>query len=102
MPHAFDPFHKQATLEFFSLFKPAVEAMSHMPELNSQGNRPLQMSFEEHLRALVFFHFNERVSIKRVRQLRIKIQNELRVGIVDKPPDPNFKEQNFQKADART
>jgi len=36
--------------------------------------------------------FNERVSIKRVRQLRIKIQNELRSGSFDMPPNLNFKE----------
>ena len=33
--------------------------------------------------------FNERVSSKRVRQLRIKIQNELRGDIYGKPPDSN-------------
>ncbi len=37
--------------------------------------------------------FNERVSIKRVRQLRITIQNELRTDFFDKPPDSNFKDQ---------
>ena len=46
--------------------------------------------------------FNERVSIKRVRQLRIKIQNELRTGFFDKPPDSNFKEQQLQKVNAKT
>ena len=46
--------------------------------------------------------FNERVSIKRVRQLRIQIQNELRGGIFDKPPDSNFKEPQLQQVDART
>ena len=45
--------------------------------------------------------FNERVSIKRVRQLRIKIQNELRDGSFGKPPDSNFKEQ-LQHVDAKT
>ena len=46
--------------------------------------------------------FNERVSIKRVRQLRIKIQNDLRTGVFDKPPDSNFKEPKLQKVDAKT
>ncbi len=46
--------------------------------------------------------FNERVFIKRVRQLRIKIQNELRADIFDKPPDSNFKELQLQKVDAKT
>ena len=46
--------------------------------------------------------FNEKVSIKRVRQLRITIQNELRAGTFDKPPDSNFKEQQLQDVDAKT
>ena len=69
MPRTFDPFRKQAALEFFSFFQPAVEAMSHMPELNSKGNRPLQMSFEEHLRALVFFHLEEHHSAQHLMQV---------------------------------
>ena len=47
-------------------------------------------------------HFNERVSIKRVRQLRIKIQNELRAGVFCKPPDSNLKEQELQNFNAKT
>ena len=46
--------------------------------------------------------FNERVSIKRVRQLRIKTQNELRAGKYEKPPDSNFKEQLLRDVDAKT
>ena len=45
-------------------------------------------------------HFNERVSIKRVRQLRIKIQNELRACVFYKPPDSNLKEQKLQSVNA--
>jgi len=37
---------------------------------------------------------NEKVSIKRVRQLRIQIQNELRSSSVDTDSLQNFKEQN--------
>jgi len=39
-------------------------------------------------------HFNERVSINRVRQSRIQIQNELRNGFFDMSPDSVFKEQS--------
>lgn len=46
--------------------------------------------------------FNERVSIKRVRQLRIKIQNELRTEFFDKPTDSNFKDQELREAYAKT
>ncbi len=69
MPHTFKPFQKRYQLEFHSLFRPAIEATSQMPALNSQGNRPLQMTFEEHLRALVFFHLEEHHSAQHLLQV---------------------------------
>lgn len=30
-----------------------------MPELNSKGNRPLKMSFEDQLKAMIFYHLEE-------------------------------------------
>ncbi len=44
--------------------------------------------------------FNERVSIKRVRQLRIKIKNKLSAGVFDKPPDSNLQEQVLRSVHA--
>lgn len=69
MPRSFKPFQKCDKLEFYSLFRPAIEATSQMPALNSQGNRPLQMTFEEHLRALVFFHLEEHHSAQHLLQV---------------------------------
>ena len=69
MPRTFKPFQKGYKLEFHSLFRPAIEATSQMPALNSQGNRPLQMTFEEHLRALVFFHLEEHHSAQHLLQV---------------------------------
>jgi hypothetical protein len=69
MPRTFDPFQKRNKLEFGSFFQPAVEAMSRMPALNARGNRPLQMTFEEHLRALVYFHLEEHHSAQHLLQV---------------------------------
>jgi hypothetical protein len=69
MPRTFDPFREPDNLEFFSLFRPAVEATSQMPALDSKGNRPLQMTFEEHLRALVYFHLEEHHSAQHLLQV---------------------------------
>jgi hypothetical protein len=69
MPRTFDPFQKRNKLEFCSFFQPAVEAMSRMPALNARGNRPLQMTFEEHLRALVYFHLEEHHSAQHLLQV---------------------------------
>jgi len=69
MPRTLDPFQKSNKLEFHSFFQPAVGATSQMPKLQSKGNRPLQMSFEEHLRALVFFHLEEHHSAQHLLQV---------------------------------
>jgi hypothetical protein len=45
---------------------------------------------------------NEKVSIKRVRQLRIKIQNELRESSLNTESLQNFKEQNNLHSYAKT
>ncbi len=55
MPHSLDPFRKKHALSFEQLFKPCKDTMIGMSPLKSQCNRPLKMSFEDHLRALVFF-----------------------------------------------
>jgi hypothetical protein len=69
MPHSFDPFKKPNKLEFYAFFQPVIEAMSQMSALNARGNRPLQMSFEEHLRALVYFHLEEHHSAQHLLQV---------------------------------
>jgi len=69
MPHTFDPIQKRKKIEFSSLFQPANKTMTNMPPLHSQGNRPLQMSFEEHLRALVYFHLEEHHSAQHLLQV---------------------------------
>jgi hypothetical protein len=94
MPHAFDPSQKRRTLEFFSLFQPAVEAMSLMPALNSQGNRPLQMSFEEHLRALVFFHLEEHHSAQHL--LQVLEQDDFARSTI--APENGIKKSSFAEA----
>ena len=68
MPRALNPWGRPKPLCFFKFFQPAINAMNRMPELQSKGNRKLQMSFEEHLRALVFFHLDEHKSAQHLLQ----------------------------------
>ncbi len=68
MPHTFDPFRKKKTLSFGKLFQPVTDAMINIPQLTARGNRPLQMTFEEHLRALVYFHLEEYKSAQHLLQ----------------------------------
>jgi len=43
--------------------------MDNMPPLESQGNRPLKMTFEDQLKALVYFHLEEHVSARHLLQI---------------------------------
>ena len=69
MPHTLDPFRKKHALSFEQLFKPVNDTMVGMSPLESQCNRPLKMSFEDHLRALVFFHLEEHESAQHLLQV---------------------------------
>ena len=69
MPYTFDPFNKKHALSFEQLFQPAKNAMIGMPPLEARGNRPLQMNFEDHLKALVFFHLEEHTSGQHLLQV---------------------------------
>ena len=94
MPHTFDPFQKPNALEFFSLFQPAIQAMSQMPELHARGHRPLQMSFEEHLRALVYFHLEEHHSAQHLLQV-LEQDDFARSAIA---PENGIKKSSFSEA----
>lgn len=94
MPHTFDPFQKRNKLEFYSFFQPAVEATSQMPALNARGNRPLQMSFEEHLRALVFFHLEEHHSAQHL--LQVLEQDDFAKSAI--APKSGIKKSSFSEA----
>lgn len=69
MPHTLDPFDKNHAISFNQLLRPVTDAMVGMRPLESGCNRPLKMSFEEHLRALVFFHLEEHTSAQHLLQV---------------------------------
>ena len=94
MTHTFSPFHKFNVLAFLSFFQPATEATSRMPALNSKGNRPLQMTFEEHLRALVYFHLEEHHSAQHLLQV-LEEDDFARSAIA---PENGIKKSSFSEA----
>jgi len=50
---------KRALRSYNQFKKPLSTTLTFAPDLKSRGNRPLQMSFEEQLDALIYFHLNE-------------------------------------------
>lgn len=69
MPHSINPDTKTINLSFDLFFNPVMQAMQGMPMLTSGCNRPLQMSFEDHLKALVYFHLQEHTSAQHLLQV---------------------------------
>lgn len=54
---------------FHKLTKPMKEALKKITPLTARGNRDLQMTFEDQLNALVFFHLEEHVSAQHLLQV---------------------------------
>ncbi len=63
MPYHFDPQQKKHYApSFHKLWQPAEKLFPSGPPLESRGDRPLKMDFEQQLKALVYFHFEEHKS----------------------------------------
>ena len=69
MPRTFKPHQKSQKLKFHNFFNPIEEAIIGMTTLSSRGNRPLQMTFLDHLKALVYFHLEEHHSAQHLLQV---------------------------------
>ena len=70
MPKAFDP-HKKHFISpsFYALFQPLNDILAKAPPLESRGDKPLKMNFEDQLKALIFFHLEEHVSARHLIQV---------------------------------
>jgi hypothetical protein len=63
MPRTLQPWNKKSKApSFYNLFEPAQNILPSIPPLQAQGNRPLQMEFEDQLKALVLYHLDEHTS----------------------------------------
>jgi hypothetical protein len=70
MPRSFEPYRKKLHARSFrAFFQPALDAISNTLALESRGDRPLKMTFEDQLKILVFFHLEEHVSARHMLQV---------------------------------
>jgi hypothetical protein len=69
MPYSLNCSHFQAPPSFCHIYQPIEKAMIGMPPLEARGNRPLQMTFEDQLKALIFFHLEEHSSAQCLLQV---------------------------------
>jgi len=69
MPYTIDHLNKADAPSFHQLYLPIHKAMLGMVPLESRGDRPLQMTFEDQLKALIFFHLEEHTSAQHLLQV---------------------------------
>jgi hypothetical protein len=62
MPRTLKPCRKKKAISFQKLTVPLKKALQGITPLLSRGNRPLQMTFEDQLNALIFFHLQDHAS----------------------------------------
>ncbi len=69
MPRHFKPHVKKKLHPSFNhLYQPLKAVLPGTPALAARGNRPLQMHFEDQLKALIFFHLEEHPSGRHLLQ----------------------------------
>lgn len=98
MPWTVHPSGKQRAPSFTQLMKPSEDAIASAPQLESRGNRPLQMSFEQQFRALIYFHLEEHLSGRHLVQA-LKEDDFAREHIA--PPDGIEKSSFFEAINTR-
>lgn len=69
MPLPFGPYRKLPSPSFHKLYHPAEKILVKTPVLQSKGDRPLKMSFEDQLKALIFYHLEEHSSGRHLLQV---------------------------------
>ena len=81
MPRSLEPYQKKHhSPSFWKLFQPLKKILPETPALQSRGDRPLQMTFEDQLKALIFYHLEEHVSARHLIQV-LKEDEFARVNI---------------------
>lgn len=94
MTHMLKNFGIHHSISFEKFIAPAIRAMASMPQLESRGFRPLQMSFEDHLKILIFFHLEEHKSARHLMQVLQEdefARNEI-------APEEGIKKSSFSEA----
>ena len=94
MPYILNHLSSANTPSFYQLYRPIQKAMITMPLLKAQGYRPLKMTFEDQLKALIFFHFEEHTSAQHLLQV-LEEDDFARNNIA---PEEGIKKSSFAEA----
>ena len=69
MPRTFPSRQHRQSPSFKKLYNSAAKIVPTAPQLQSKGDRPLQMEFEDQLKALIFYHLEEHSSGRHLIQV---------------------------------
>jgi len=94
MPSTIGNFKKLDHTSFDKLYLPIDKAKCGMPQLTSRGNRPLKMTFDDQLKALIFFHLQEHTSAQHLLQV-LEEDDFARNNIA---PEEGIKKSSFAEA----
>lgn len=94
MPYAIDPQSKANAPSFHKLYSPVDGAMIGMTPLEARGHRPLKMTFEDQLKALIFFHLEEHTSGQHL--LQVLEEDDFARDII--APEEGIKKSSFAEA----
>ncbi len=94
MPYALDNLSSAHAPSFCQLYEPIEKAMIAMPTLMAKGHRPLQMTFEDQLKALIFFHLEEHTSAQHL--LQVLEEDDFARNII--APEEGIKKSSFSEA----
>ena len=95
MPRSFQPYQKRLRSDsFFQFLQPVEDVIPETPALESRGDRPLKMTFDDQLKMLIFYHLEEHVSARHM--LQVLEQDEFaRKNIA---PEAGIKKSSFSEA----
>jgi len=94
MPYTINRRNKAHAPSFYQLYRPIQRAMVGMLPLEARGHRPLKMTFDEQLKALIFFHLEEHVSGQHLLQV-LEADDFARDHIA---PEEGIKKSSFAEA----
>lgn len=94
MPPSLESLKKLNRTSFDKLYLPIDKAKCGMPQLVSRGNRPLKMTFDDQLKALIYFHLEEHTSAQHLLQV-IEEDDFARNNIA---PEKGIKKSSFAEA----
>ncbi len=94
MPYALNRLKKAEIPSFNQLYSPIDKAKIGMPLLEARGDRPLKMTFDDQLKALIFFHLEEHTSAQHL--LQVLEEDDFARDVI--APEAGIKKSSFAEA----